>query len=120
LTAAVPLKLIATSAVLAIPANGQDGIIVEPSAIQVSQAQSVYAVGFTSDNDLLLLESEGSFSPAELAKVLEAGEQVCCRSSRGAGADADTAMSGLESASVKDFIRSVMESKLAEDLAWRQ
>ena len=119
LTAALPLKVIATSAVLAIPADGQEGIVVDPSTVQVSQAKSVHALGFTSDNELLLLESEGAFSPEELAKVLEAGEQVCCRTSRGQGKDADTAMGGLESASVEDFIRSVMQSKLAEDLAWR-
>jgi hypothetical protein len=76
----------------------------------------------TSDDDLLLVESEGAFSPEEWAKVLWAGEQVCRMTARDSSGDAkmdDGDAGALQSASVRDFIRSVMESKLAEDLAWR-
>lgn len=114
----MPLKVIATATTLAIPTDGP--IIVDPSAVEISRAKSVHALGFTSGDDLLLAECEGEFSPDEWTQVLEAGEKVCCRTSR--GEDGDVAMEGddqLQSASVKDFIRSVMESKLAADLAWR-
>lgn len=123
LTASVPLKLIATATTLAIPAGADDQIIVDPSAVEASRAKSVHALGFTSDDDLLLVESEGAFSPEEWAKVLWAGEQVCCKTARDSSGDAkmddDGDAGALQSASVRDFIRSVMESKLAEDLSWR-
>lgn len=114
--------MIATATTLAIPGDSEGQIIVEPSAVQASRAKSVHALGFTSDDDLLLVESEGAFSPDEWAKVLEAGEQVCCRTLRDTSGDEkmdDGSGGTLQSASVRDFIRSVMESKMAEDLAWR-
>lgn len=123
LTAAVPLKLLATATTLAIPAAAEGRIVVEPSAVEASRARSVHALGFTSDDELLLAESEGAFSPEEWARVLEAGERVCCRTSRDGGDERmeDGGDSGgiTQSASVRDFIRSVTEGKLAEDLAWR-
>lgn len=121
-TASVPLKLIATATTLAIPAGADDQIIVDPSVVEASRAKSVHTLGFTSDDDLLLVESEGAFSPEEWAKVLWAGEQVCCMTARDSSGDAkmdDGDAGALQSVSIRDFIRSVMESKLAEDLAWR-
>lgn len=118
----MPLKLVATATTLAIPVSEDGHIIVEPSAVEATRAKSVHALSFTSDDDLLLVESEGSFSPDEWAKVLEAGEQVCCRTSRDPGGDEmmkDGSDGAFQSASVRDFIRSVVEGKMAEDLAWR-
>lgn len=115
LTAAVPLKTIATATLLAISEGG--GLIVDPTAVEASRATSVHALGFTSDDELLLVESEGSFSPDEWSKVLREGERICCQQP-----GEDTAMDGgssLESASIKDFIRAVMETKVAGDLHWK-
>ena len=88
----------------------------DPDAVEVRQASSVHVLGFTPDEELLIVESEGSFSPEEWAKVLGKGQEICCQQQ---GNDGDTAMGGdgwLESTSIKDFIRSVMETKVASDL----
>lgn len=115
LTAAVPLKTIATATLLAIP-EGSGDIIVDPTAVEASRATSVHVVGFTSDEELLLAESEGAFSPEEWSKVLQAGERICCQQN---GEDTTMSDSGLKSTSIKEFIRSAMESKVARDLHWK-
>lgn len=115
LIAAVPLKTIATATLLAI-SEGSGDIIVGPTAVEASRATSVHAVGFTSDEELLLAESEGSFSPEEWGKVLREGERICCQQ---VGEDTAMGDSGLESASIKDFIRAAMEAKVAADLHWK-
>lgn len=116
LTAAVPLKTIATATLLAVSEAGD--LTLDPDAVQASQAKSVHVLAFTaSDEELLLAESQGSFSPAEWRQVLQTGERVCCR--RGTKGD-DTAMQDDgESASIQDFIRSVMQTKVAKDLHWK-
>ena len=120
LTAAIPLKAIAAATLLAIPTDTGDNveIIVDPSAVQVDQAKSVHVLGFTSQDELLFAESEGSFSPQEWTKVLERGQRICTQHQQ---AGLDTAMAGgeLESTSMTAFIRSVMETKVAADLYWK-
>lgn len=118
LSAAIPLKGIAAATVIAIADTEEKSLIIDPSAVEADRARSVHALGFTSQDELLLSESEGSFSADEWTKVLELGERVCCQHQQ---AGFDTVMSGneLESKSMRQFIRSVMETKTAEDLYWK-
>lgn len=118
LSGAVPLKGIATAITLAIPDGEGSEITVDPTIVEADRAKSVHVLGFTSDNKLLLLESEGAFSVEELNKVLETGQRVCGQRQ---GSEADTVMGdgGIESRSIKDFIRSAMETKVAADLHWK-
>jgi exosome complex component RRP46 len=119
LTAAIPLKGIATATTLAIPSSSDDGsITVEPSARDAETAKSLHVLGFTSGNELLLAESQGSFTVEEWDKVLEAGQRVCCQS-QDQNFDTTMAGGGLESASIKAFLRSAMETKIAGDLHWK-
>jgi len=118
LTAAVPLKTIATATLLAIPQDSGD-ITVDPTAVEASRAGSVHVLGFTTDEELLLAESEGSFTPEEWSKVLKEGERICCQ--RRGGEDTTMGDDGLETtASIREFIRSVMETKVAADLYWKR
>lgn len=118
LTAAIPLKTIATATTLAVAFGDEAEITIGPTAIEATRAKSLHVLGFTSDEELLFAESEGHFSVDEYAKVLEAGERICCKSQEDGG---DVAMgdSVLESANIKDFIRSVMATKVAQDLHWK-
>ncbi|KAG8421505.1 exosome non-catalytic core subunit rrp46 [Metarhizium acridum] len=118
LTAAVPLKTIATATTLAIPA-GSGALIIDPSPEESAQARSLHALAFTSHDELLLAESSGSFSIEDWDRVLETGQRVCCRDQE-SGLDAAMSGDGLESQSIRAFIRSVMETKTATDLNWKQ
>ncbi|RFU74747.1 hypothetical protein TARUN_7476 [Trichoderma arundinaceum] len=117
LTAAIPLKTVASATCLAVTTDG-GSIKVDPTPAEIGQARSVHVLGFTADRDLLLAESEGSFSVDEWATVLETAEKVCCRS-QDAGDDAEMGGYGAESENVQQFMRSVLEAKAAESLHWR-
>lgn len=118
LTAAIPLKEIATAVSLAIPSEENARIISDPDTREAEQASSLHVMAFTSSKELLLVESEGSFTESQWDAVLKAGEQLCCRED---SKDLDQTMHDgeLESASIKSFIRSVMETKTAGDLHWK-
>ncbi|KAK0392484.1 hypothetical protein NLU13_1979 [Sarocladium strictum] len=127
LTAAIPLKYIATATVLAIPADVSQGgkaapvILVDPSPAEADKARSIHALGFTSDDELLLMESEGEFTVEEMKQVLATAERVCGQGAKDAE-QRDMTMGGgavAESGGVKAFIRSVMETKTAADLHWK-
>lgn len=119
LTAAVPLKAIATATTLAVGVEGSDDdIVVDPGMAEADKARSIHVLGFTSDDELLLAESAGSFTAEEWDKILQTGQRICCQDH---GSGLDTAMSGdrLESQSIKAFVRSVMETKTSADLYWK-
>lgn len=120
LTAAIPLKAIAAATLLAISRDESDNvnIIADPTAVEVDKAKSVHVLGFTSQDELLLVESEGAFSPQEWTKILERGQRICCQHQQ-TGLDTAMADGDLEPSSMKDFIRSVMETKVAKDLYWK-
>ncbi|KXH62092.1 exosome complex subunit Rrp46 [Colletotrichum salicis] len=110
LSAAVPLKAIATCATLAVVKKG-DKIIVDPSPLEIDQSKSLHVVIFT-QNDLLLLESEGTFSMAEWDEVISKGQLVCSQHRQaelGAAMDDDS----QDTTDMQQFIRTVMESKAA-------
>ncbi|OAQ91814.1 ribosomal protein S5 domain-containing protein [Purpureocillium lilacinum] len=118
LTAAVPLKTIATAVTLAIGPDEASGLVVDPTMVQVDNAKSVHVLGFTADDELLLAESYGSFSTEEWDQVLETGQRICCQG-RSSELDTDMTDGPAGSASIRRFIRSVMETKTAADLHWK-
>ncbi|PHH87644.1 hypothetical protein CDD83_8600 [Cordyceps sp. RAO-2017] len=119
LSAAVPLKAIATAVTLAVRAEaGGDDILVDPSMPDADKARSVHVLAFTSEDELLLAESAGSFSAAEWDRVVDAGQSMCCRG-RDPGLDTDMSSGAPAMQSIKDFIRSIMEAKTSEDLHWK-
>lgn len=111
LSAAVPLKAIATCATLAVVQKG-DKIIADPSPLEIDQSKSLHVVIFTSENDLLLLESEGTFSMAEWDEVINKGQPVCSQHRQAELGDAMDDDS-QDATDMQQFIRTVMESKAA-------
>ncbi|KFA66315.1 hypothetical protein S40285_01879 [Stachybotrys chlorohalonatus IBT 40285] len=120
LAGAVPMKGIATAVTLAIRDGGDQSIVVEPTVVEADQAKSIHVLGFTSSDELLLVESKGAFTLEEWNRVLEIGQTTCCRHhERGPGTDVSMRDGGVDSPSIRDFIRSVMETKTIGDLYWK-
>lgn len=121
LSGAIPLKGIATAALVIVPeASSDEKVIVDPTPAQISRARSVHVLAFTSDGDLLMTESEGQFSLAEWNGVLDTARQVCFQSEDEMALDTDDKVGGLaRHADMKQFIRTAMASKVAADLHWR-
>ncbi|RDA83777.1 hypothetical protein CP532_5201 [Ophiocordyceps camponoti-leonardi (nom. inval.)] len=115
ISAAVPLKAIATAVSLAVRANGDT--LVDPGPDDIDKASSVHVLAFTSDDELLLAESAGPFSVDEWHAILEMGQSVCCREP---GPDAAMSAGVPESQGIRTFIRSVTEARSDEDLHWKK
>ncbi|GJC77806.1 hypothetical protein ColLi_00644 [Colletotrichum liriopes] len=111
LSAAVPLKAIATCTTLAILENGSK-IVADPSPLEADQATSLHVLSFTSQGDLLLAESEGAFSLIEWDKAVSTGQKVCsqhCEAEPGPAMNED----GQVATDMRQFIRTVMEARAA-------
>ncbi|KAI0898287.1 hypothetical protein F4806DRAFT_354340 [Annulohypoxylon nitens] len=120
LSAALPLTATLTSTSLAIIADGQSKkLVVNPSPREIQTSDSFHVFSFTSHDELILVESEGSFTVKEWDDVFVAAQQQCC--SPDAANDGDTLMDdgNRTSANLKQFTRSTMEEKIASDLHWK-
>lgn len=109
-----------TSVLLALDSKGNSRNIVQnPSLAQFQSATSVHVLGFTSRGELLVAESEGSFTMEDWDEVFETGKALCC-----GGEDAidDEAMGGValdEKGDMSMFVKSVLEHKIEKDLHWK-
>ena len=81
--------------------------------METARAQSIHVLAFTSHNELLLCESEGTFSPSEWENVLQVGESICCQDT--VSGDDTPMKDGYDAKSVGSFMRSVLQLKAAEE-----
>lgn len=119
LSAAVPMRATATSAVAAVSlTGGKTQITMDPSPREADKSRSVHVLAFTSSSELLLAESEGDFTMDEWDQVYETSRSACCGAgdSNGIHAVLETQQSGPD---MRQFVRSAAESKVAADLYWK-
>ncbi|KAI0911794.1 hypothetical protein F4824DRAFT_116045 [Ustulina deusta] len=120
LSASLPMTATLTSTSLAILLeDSRRRIATNPTARQIEQCQSFHVLAFSSQNELILAESEGTFTMKEWDDVYSAAHAQCCTTT--AIGDTDTLMDeGLPiGADLKRFIRSTVEQKTASDLYWK-
>jgi exosome complex component RRP46 len=119
LSAAVPLRATATSTVVSV--NPGSFHQVDPTPQQLQEAQSVHVFAFTSQDGLLLAESEGDFTFDEWTDVCQTARRICC----GIGVEnttLDADMGGREAdigSDLRHFVRATAEAKVADDLEWK-
>ncbi|KAL1843751.1 hypothetical protein VTJ49DRAFT_132 [Mycothermus thermophilus] len=118
LSAGVPMRATATVTAIAI---SHDKTIIDPSPRDVETARSVHVLAFTSQDDLLLAESEGDFTVKEWDDVYETAKKICCRPAPDGAAMQldDDESSAAVGPDLRQFLRSMMESKVAADLHWK-
>lgn len=118
LSAALPLAVTMTCSLLAINGSGLASSIIEnPSVLEIQQAASIHVLAFTSHGDLLVAESEGSFTLEEWNVVHDRAKHMCC----GAG-DIDAMRDegdDEDSDGMIQFVKSTLQEKIAADLHWR-
>ncbi|KAH8156414.1 hypothetical protein CIB48_g11829 [Xylaria polymorpha] len=119
LSASLPMTATLTSTSLAIVSeDGRRQTVANPTAREIEQSQSFHVLAFTSQNELILAESEGAFTMKEWDDIYSAARGQCCTSTID-----DTGMlmdEGLPTgADSKRFIRSTVEQKTVSDLYWK-
>jgi len=121
LSAAVPMRATATASCVAIVLQDKTKkMITDPSPREVEIAKSVHVLAFTSQDELLLAESEGDFTVKDWDDVYEVAKTGCSGLESQAERvemvldDVDAGKPGM-----RHFIRAAMEHKVAADLHWK-
>jgi len=115
------MSMTLTSVFLALTSNGSSrDVIHNPSLVQSQSADSVHVLAFSSHGELLVAESEGSFTLDEWDQIFEAAKAICCGS--GEMAD-DHDMEGQElekkAGRMSMFVKSTLQAKVTADLHWK-
>ncbi|KAI9730464.1 MAG: exosome non-catalytic core subunit rrp46 [Claussenomyces sp. TS43310] len=121
LSATIPLAMTLTSTLLVVNEEGSSKSIVQnPTPVEIQQASSVHVFAFTSHYDLLVNESEGSFTMDDWNDLYDIAERLCC------GSDADGDVDAMKddgedevSGGMMQFVKAIMQEKVAADLHWR-
>ncbi|CCU76273.1 exosome complex subunit Rrp46 [Blumeria hordei DH14] len=110
LSASIPMIMTLTSIHISVqPTGSLTRILPNPSISQMLEAKSIHVLAFTSQGNLLLAESEGSFMMDEWNEIYNTGKQICCQGDKGEG----------QSWLIKPITSSV-RSKISEELHWQQ
>ncbi|KZF23668.1 hypothetical protein L228DRAFT_122105 [Xylona heveae TC161] len=120
MSAAIPLGKTVTSTLVAV--SSSDEIIDSPSAAQLAEAASTHVLAFSSHGELLVNESEGSFSIETWERVYEQAQRLCRgEDKKGAGAMVDGSEMEVDRADcLEDFVRGVMQEKTVKEQAWKE
>ena len=105
-----------TSTVIAVTG---DKILEDPSSEQLEAASSTHVLAFSSEGELLMVESEGPFG----IDTWEAMVQVACRRCHGDTGDEGTKEIDIESEpprEIESFVKNVVREKVSADERWRQ
>lgn len=109
--------MIVTCTLIAVDAFGK--LIIDPSLKEVHLASSIHVVAYSSQGDLLVIESEGSFSTEILEKILETASQVCRGPNSEGSKTVDVHMEeGVMS--LEDSVRMLVRKKLANEQRWKE
>jgi exosome complex component RRP46 len=74
-------------------------------------------LAFTSHGDLLVAESEGSFTNGDWNDIYEAGKAICYNDSK---QTSDHEMMDERGGEMQMFVKSALQSKIAADLHWKK
>lgn len=109
------MRATATSAIVAVVSqDGASKMVTDPSPREIEAAQSVHVLAFTSQDELLLAESEGDFTVKEWDDIYDTAKRICCQ-------DGATKMDEKENSGpdMRQFLRQFLETKVAADLHWK-
>jgi exosome complex component RRP46 len=112
----MPLSMTLSSVFLALSYEGSvRPVIRNPTILQSQRANSVHVLAFTSRGDLLVAESEGSFTMDEWDSIYEAGREICCDNTK----TNENIAVDEQSGGMMQFVESTAKAKVAADLLWK-
>ncbi|KAH8602696.1 hypothetical protein B0O99DRAFT_679685 [Bisporella sp. PMI_857] len=116
LSASLPLAMVLTSVLLAITS---EGILRNPTLQDIQKADSVHVLAFTSHGELLVAESEGTFTMEEWNGVYDVGRRICCDETPSADSMQDNVLDEKDGGMIM-FVKSVLSEKVKQDLRWKK
>lgn len=115
LSSSLPLASTFTSVALVITSSKLDNIV-ELDSKSLGSAESLHVFAFTSSGQLLLSESEGSFTIEEWEAVHDRAKQTCS-----VAAQDDRMHVGGEvlEVNMKQWLRDTVQEQVGKDQAWK-
>lgn len=96
-----------------IAALSDDNLVQDPSPKQLVQASSVHVLAFSSQGQLIMEESEGSFDLPIWDKIYDEAKKVCCKPGEN---DMDE---DRHQPNIHTFVERVIEAKVDSERGWK-
>lgn len=109
--------MILTSTLIAIDAFGK--LTIDPSMKEIQLAPSIHVLAYSSQGDLLIIESEGSFSTDILEQVIETASLVC-RGQISEGSKNVIVHMEEGAMSLEDSMKMLVWRKIAKEQEWKE
>lgn len=109
--------MILTSTLIAIDAFGK--LTIDPSMKEAQLASSIHVLAYSSQGDLLVIESEGSFSTDILEQVIETASQVC-RGQSSEGSKNVIVHMEEGAMSLEDSMKMLVRRKIEKEQEWKE
>ena len=118
LSTSIPLTMVYTSALLAVDLNGT--IIYEPSPKQIDTASSLHVLNISSNDRILVSESQGAFDLGTWESVVEEGIRICRGITKTKDRRDDVSMDSDENDDLESMLRRVVGGKVTKDHKWKE
>lgn len=114
LSAGLPLTATLTPVSFSLGEDATE-ILANPTPRQVETAKSFHVFAFTSQDELILAESEGCFTTKQWDELHDRARAHCCQP------DGDVVMDDdrTHHVDLKSFVRTAMQEKTNADLHWK-
>lgn len=117
LDTSIALDMMLSATLIAIMPDGE--VLSSPSPSQLDKSASIHAFAFTSDGELVLVESEGSFDMDQWEEAAEKAQHICLHKPIGENPERmeDSEMNGE---GLVETMKNAIGAKVALDRKWRQ
>lgn len=113
--AGVPMRCTFISTIAQVDTAGE--IVTQPDSKEVARGRSLHVFTFSSEGEMLLVESEGAFTLAEFSTLIETARNTCL----GTQSDSQMAVDGEEysTGGLLGDLRETVTKKTMSDNRWR-
>ena len=98
---------------------GKDEIVCDPPIYRLASPLSQHVFAFSTQHDMLFVQSEGEFDFVTFEAVEQAAQARCCDSSRNE-TSRDIAMLDEKSVTVEKLLRMTIEEEIIRSETWKQ
>ena len=110
--------MVLTATLVTVQSNGQ--LIINPQSQQFRVASSAHVLAFSSQGDLLVVESEGDFSVETWEDVYDKAYQICHGEKDDAIGSEDISMDSSDNVTLEGVLKDTVQKKVMEERRWKE
>ena len=100
--------------------DSNDTLVADPSMQQIKLASSIHVLAFSSHGNLLVVESEGSFTMDIWEEVHRKAKLICHGEDEDESASEDVSMKSDDASKLEDVLKDAVERKIAKEQRWKE